>query len=206
MVRRRFAGKGLMASTTQFLTRRHEDTEAYPPHRTQVPCLRVKPAPVGSVLKDQHDAITHTKTRRHGGLSTVQNSTEPKLRVSVTPCETQLFIALWSLTSTTLFSHEDTKTRRLIHRTEPKLRDSVTPCETQLFIALWSLTSTTLFSHGATETRRLIHRTKPKLRDSVTPCETQLFIALWSLTSTTLLLTRSHGGSSIAQNPSSVSP
>jgi len=102
----------------------HGATEAHPPHKT--------PAPVGSVLKDPYDVITHTEPRRHGGFSiaqhsTAQNSTKPKLRASVTPCETQLFIALWSLTSTTLCSHGATETRRLSHRTEQYL-SSVPPC------------------------------------------------------------------------------
>ena len=51
------------------------------------PCLRVKPAPVSSVLKDQHDVMTHTEPRSHGGSSTAQNPT------SVPPCETQPLMA-----------------------------------------------------------------------------------------------------------------
>ena len=59
-------------------------------------------APVSSALKDPHDAISHTETRSHGGLSIVQNSTKPKLRAfimplgAVTPCETLLLLALCS--------------------------------------------------------------------------------------------------------------
>jgi len=56
-------------STTRLLTRSHGDTEAHPPHSTAQnpssvpPCLRVKPAPVSTVLKDPHDAML---TRSHG--------------------------------------------------------------------------------------------------------------------------------------------
>jgi len=86
------------------LTRSHEDTKAHPSYRTGQnpssvsPCIRVKPASVGSVLKDPHGAIAHTETRRHGGFSiaqhsTAQNSTKPKLRDSVSPCETLLLLA-----------------------------------------------------------------------------------------------------------------
>jgi len=68
--------------------------------------------------KDQHDAISHTETRRHGGSSTAQNPS------FVPPCETLLLLALRSMARHTgqhdAISH--TETRRLIHRTEQNLR------------------------------------------------------------------------------------
>ena len=76
-------------STTPFLTRRHGDTEAVALHRT--------PSHDGA-----HD-----------------HCTEPKLRVSVAPCEPLLLMALCSKTSTTPFltrRHGDTEAVAL-HRT-----------------------------------------------------------------------------------------
>ena len=119
------------------------------------------------MLKDQHDAIAHTETRRHGGSSIVQIRTKPKLRVSVTPCETQLFIALWSLTSTTLLltrSHEDTKAHPS-YRTGQN-PSSVSPC---IRVKPAPVSSALKDPHDAA--------TEPKLRASVTPCETLLLLA-----------------------------
>jgi len=89
----------------------------------------------------------------------------------VSPCETQLFIALWSLTSTTLCSHGDTETRRLSHRTEQYL-SSVPPCPRVKPCICWfsaQRPTRRYYSHGDAETRRLIHRTEQYL-SSVPPC------------------------------------
>jgi len=136
-------------------------------------------------IVDSRGSSAQRPTRRnfsHGDTKPRRliHRTEPKLRDSVSPCETLHLLVPCSKTHTT-------------HRTEPKLRGSVSPCETLLLLVQCSKTHTT-------------HRTEPKLRGSVSPCETLLLLVQCSKTRTTLLLTRRHGGSSTTQNPSSVTP
>ena len=121
--------KAMTTSTMQFSRR-----SPRPLHRTQAPCLRASVPPCEPLLLMALCSKTSTTlflTRSHGDTEAValhrtpshdgahDHCTEPKLRVSVAPCEPLLLMVLCSKTSTTPFltrRHGDTEAVAL-HRT-----------------------------------------------------------------------------------------
>jgi hypothetical protein len=84
----------------------------------------------------------------------------PKLRGSVTPCETLLLMDLCQRLARRHFSHGDAETRRLIHRTEPKLRGSVTPWLRVKPCSCWICDQRLARRHFSHRVKRYAHRVK----------------------------------------------